>query len=81
MTASLGDMDAEPGALLTCHILLRLLGTSSPPSADMSSDHGLRRGLHVRMCERNLLHAAHFSVKVGAMMAVLKAILILSEYM
>ncbi|XP_034328936.1 mediator of RNA polymerase II transcription subunit 12-like protein isoform X5 [Magallana gigas] len=78
-TAS-GDQDAENGARLTCHILLRLFKTS-----DMTlTSPGLRPGTKgqcniKRSCDKHLLAAAHDSITVGPVLAVLKAMLVLSD--
>ncbi|XP_062609383.1 mediator of RNA polymerase II transcription subunit 12-like protein isoform X4 [Saccostrea cucullata] len=78
-TAS-GDQDAENGARLTCHILLRLFKTS-----DMTlTSPGLRPGSKTpcnikRSCDKHLLAAAHDSITVGPVLAVLKAMLVLSD--
>nr|XP_022287518.1 mediator of RNA polymerase II transcription subunit 12-like protein isoform X2 [Crassostrea virginica] len=78
-TAS-GEEDAENGARLTCHILLRLFKTS-----DMTlTSPGLRPGNKgqcniKRSCDKHLLAAAHDSITVGPVLAVLKAMLVLSD--
>ncbi|EEC08725.1 thyroid hormone receptor-associated protein, putative [Ixodes scapularis] len=70
------DQDAESGARLTCHLLLRLFRTvdpSPPPS--------LPRPLFLirSPCDRHLLSAAHSSMRVEPVLAVLKAILVLGD--
>lgn len=78
--AASGDQDAENGARLTCHILLRLFKTS-----DMTlTSPGLRPGTKgqcniKRSCDKHLLAAAHDSITVGPVLAVLKAMLVLSK--
>lgn len=71
-----GDPDAENGARLTCHLLLRLfqmMNASSSCTADTK-----RGAVYVRSsCDRHLLEAAHHRISVGAVVAVLKALLML----
>jgi len=71
-----GDPDAETGARLTCHMLLRLfqmMNTMPTCSSDAK-----RGSVFVRSsCDRHLLEAAHKRINVGAVVAVLKAILML----
>ena len=73
-----GDQDAEPGARLTCHLLLRLFrvprGVASP--FHLSGN----KGTYVKAsCDRHLLAAAHDNIDVGAVLAVLKAMLALGK--
>lgn len=76
--ASGGDQDAESGARLTCHILFRLFQT--PQVSPGSSVDGGKSTLWVRAsCDRHLLEAAHDSISVGAVVAVLKAGLMLGR--
>ncbi len=77
-----GDQDAEPGARLTCHLLLRLFstadrggGSTSGGGADGKSGGGVKSST-----DRHLLTAAHQSITVGAVVAVLKSILMLGEW-
>jgi len=71
-----GDPDAETGARLTCHMLLRLFQMMNTLPA-CSSD-AKRGAVFVRSsCDRHLLEAAHKRINVGAVVAVLKAILML----
>ena len=61
--ASGGDPEAETGARLTCHLLLRLLRTKGGETGMMT----------VRStCDVHLLEAAHDNLLVGAVVAVLK---------
>lgn len=73
-----GDPDAETGARLTCHLLLRLF-----QMMNISPGYALdaRRGaVYVKSsCDRHLLEAAHKRINVGAVVAVLKAILMLGD--
>ncbi|KAG1673141.1 Mediator of RNA polymerase II transcription subunit 12-like protein [Nymphon striatum] len=117
-----GDQDSEPGARLTCHILLRLFKTIDAPTlpsttpsqpAPLSQGHSSgstnasnmpapyspcplpgppslpgpiqpnsnqKLQCSVKLsCDRHLLTAAHNSITVGAVLAVLKAILVLGD--
>lgn len=117
-----GDQDAEPGARLTCHILLRLFKTIDAPSLPfaaaiqqppLSQNHASNTSsgsniptpfspctlpgppslpgpsqpisshksncLVKLSCDRHLLAAAYHSITVGAVLAVLKAILVLGK--
>ncbi|KAI8498739.1 Mediator of RNA polymerase II transcription subunit 12-like protein, partial [Branchiostoma belcheri] len=74
-----GDQDAEPGARLTCHLLLHLFRRGSPEPVDAKKP-GHRNIFHIRSsCDRHLLYAAHNSMSVGAVLAVLKAVLMLGD--
>ncbi|XP_073983831.1 mediator complex subunit kohtalo isoform X1 [Rhodnius prolixus] len=82
------DGDAEAGARLTCHLLLRLFKTSEVPQPGMysvgTSPHPLpvsgSAGTSLRLsCDRHLLAAAHNNIKVGPVLAVLKAILVVGD--
>ena len=76
VVASGGDQDAESGARLTCHILFRLFQT--PQVLPGASADGGKSTMWVRAsCDRHLLEAAHDSISVGAVVAVLKAGLML----
>uniref|UniRef100_A0A670IRE9 Mediator complex subunit 12L n=1 Tax=Podarcis muralis TaxID=64176 RepID=A0A670IRE9_PODMU len=70
LTAACGDPDAEPGARMTCRLLFHLFQT---PEVSLLPT-GIRSS-----CDRHLLTAAHNSIEVGAVFAVLKAILMLDE--
>ncbi|XP_056005371.1 mediator of RNA polymerase II transcription subunit 12-like protein isoform X2 [Ostrea edulis] len=80
-TAS-GDQDAENGARLTCHILLRLFKTSdmtlTSPGPRLGSKSQSQCNIK-RSCDKHLLAAAHDSITVGPVLAVLKAMLVLSD--
>lgn len=79
MILSLGveNQDAEPGARLTCHLLLRLLDESTDL---MSHDHSSALKFSFKTSlDHHLLSAAHESIGIGAVLAVLKAMLKLSE--
>lgn len=82
------DTEAEAGARLTCHLLLRLFKTSECPQPALysvsTSPHplpsGNPRGYSIKLsCDRHLLAAAHNNIKVGPVLAVLKAILVVGD--
>ena len=93
------DQDAEPGARLTCHLLLRLFSSSSlnylmslssnkqpTPQQASSTPHSSQptttqgAAVHIKLsCDKHLLTAAHGSITVGAVVAVLKALLMLGR--
>ena len=91
------DQEAEPGARLTCHLLLRLFSSTSlnnlmalsstkqptpqqPGSTPHGSQGGSTSGVNIKLsCDKHLLTAAHGSITVGAVVAVLKALLMLGE--
>ncbi|RZF38411.1 hypothetical protein LSTR_LSTR006537 [Laodelphax striatellus] len=81
------DVDAEAGARLTCHLLLRLfktieipqpalysVGTSPHPVPSNSAAASIKLS-----CDRHLLAAAHNNINVGPVLAVLKAILVVGD--
>ncbi|KFV10980.1 Mediator of RNA polymerase II transcription subunit 12-like, partial [Tauraco erythrolophus] len=75
LAAACGDPDAEPGARMTCRLLLHLFRTPQVclfPQGTEKLFPGIRSS-----CDRHLLAAAHNSIEVGAVFAVLKAILML----
>ncbi|XP_072474419.1 mediator of RNA polymerase II transcription subunit 12-like protein isoform X5 [Notamacropus eugenii] len=77
LAAACGDPDAEPGARMTCRLLLHLFRTPQVcllPQATGKPFPGIRSS-----CDRHLLAAAHNSIEVGAVFAVLKAILMLGD--
>ncbi|ELT92763.1 hypothetical protein CAPTEDRAFT_163894 [Capitella teleta] len=75
---SRGDQAAEKGARLTCHLLLRLF--QSVHVLPGSSPETRKNVLGIKSsCDRHLLEAAHNSITVGAVVAVLKAILMLDS--
>uniref|UniRef100_A0A670YDN4 Mediator complex subunit 12L n=1 Tax=Pseudonaja textilis TaxID=8673 RepID=A0A670YDN4_PSETE len=75
LTAACGDPDAEPGARMTCRLLLHLFQT---PNISLLSNEKCFPGIR-SSCDRRLLSAAHNSIEVGAVFAVLKAILMLGD--
>ncbi|KAM6258215.1 mediator of RNA polymerase II transcription subunit 12-like protein [Porphyrio hochstetteri] len=77
LAAACGDPDAEPGARMTCRLLLHLFRTPQVclfPQGAGKLFPGVRSS-----CDRHLLAAAHNSIEVGAVFAVLKAILMLGS--
>lgn len=76
------NQDAEQGARLTCHILLRLLDESTD---HMSHDHSSALKFpfpfpfSFSSPDHHLLAAAHETIGIGAVLAVFKAMLKLSE--
>uniref|UniRef100_A0A803YJU1 Mediator complex subunit Med12 domain-containing protein n=1 Tax=Meleagris gallopavo TaxID=9103 RepID=A0A803YJU1_MELGA len=77
LAAACGDPDAEPGARMTCRLLLHLFRTPQVclfPQGAGKLPPGIRSS-----CDRHLLAAAHNSIEVGAVFAVLKAILMLGD--
>ncbi|NXB33034.1 MD12L protein, partial [Eulacestoma nigropectus] len=77
LAAACGDPDAEPGARMTCRLLLQLFRTPQVclfPQETEKLFPGIRSS-----CDRHLLAAAHNSIEVGAVFAVLKAILMLGD--
>lgn len=81
------DTEAEAGVRLTCHLLLRLFKTVECPQPSLytvsTSPHPLtsgQRGYSIKLsCDRNLLAASHDNIKVGPLLAVLKAILVVGD--
>uniref|UniRef100_A0A8C4MS23 Mediator complex subunit 12L n=1 Tax=Equus asinus asinus TaxID=83772 RepID=A0A8C4MS23_EQUAS len=77
LAAACGDADAEPGARMTCRLLLHLFRAPQAcllPQATGKPFPGIRSS-----CDRHLLAAAHNSIEVGAVFAVLKAIMMLGK--
>lgn len=86
-----GDSEAAAGARLTCHLLLRLfktvegpqpasysVGTSPPHPLPGTNTAGIASSICLS-CDRHLLAAAHNSIRVGPVLAVLKAILVVAD--
>ena len=80
------DQEAEPGARLTCHLLLRLFSTFSlnnllSLTTSKTSGSTISSTTSVKLsCDKHLLQAAHSSINVGAVVAVLKALLMLGKF-
>ncbi|PNF33035.1 hypothetical protein B7P43_G16367 [Cryptotermes secundus] len=76
------DIEAEAGARLTCHLLLRLFKTVECPQPALysvgTSPHPIpcatsNLGYSIKLsCDRHLLAAAHNNIRVGPVLAVLK---------
>ncbi|KAI5713129.1 hypothetical protein M8J76_012279 [Diaphorina citri] len=82
------DLVAEAGARLTCHLLLRLFKTTETPQTSSfsvgTSPHSVPSSGHspssIRLgCDRHLLTAAHNNIRVGPVLAVLKAIIVVGD--
>ncbi|GFO22710.1 mediator of RNA polymerase ii transcription subunit 12-like, partial [Plakobranchus ocellatus] len=74
--------EAETGARLSCHLLLRLFKPSyliAPQSSGVSTGSKTNPPLIRNSCDRHLLEAAHLFIGVGPMLAVLKAMLKLAD--
>ena len=74
-----GDQDAEPGARLTYHLLLRLFRVSHKVGSPYATGTKLGRTYVKASCDRHLLGAAHNNIDFGAVLAALKAMLALSK--
>uniref|UniRef100_A0A4W3IA15 Mediator complex subunit 12 n=1 Tax=Callorhinchus milii TaxID=7868 RepID=A0A4W3IA15_CALMI len=72
LNAACSEQDSEPGARLTCRILLHLFRT--PQLNPYKPTVGIRSS-----CDRHLLAASQNSIVVGAVFAVLKAIFMLGD--
>ncbi|KAF6120311.1 mediator complex subunit 12L [Phyllostomus discolor] len=77
LAAACGDADAEPGARMTCRLLLHLF--RAPPACLLPQATGKPFPGIRSSCDRHLLAAAHNSIEVGAVFAVLKAIMMLGD--
>uniref|UniRef100_A0A669CC26 Mediator complex subunit 12 n=1 Tax=Oreochromis niloticus TaxID=8128 RepID=A0A669CC26_ORENI len=75
LNAACSEQDSEPGARLTCRILLHLFKT---PQRNPVPQDGVKSGIGIRSsCDRHLLAASQNSIVVGAVFAVLKAVFML----
>ena len=73
-----GEQDAEPGARLACHLLLRLFKPSLLTSQQSTRPYTTRMVPMVQdACDRQMLAASHCDVGIGPLAAILKAMLIL----
>jgi len=68
------DTDTEAGARLACQLLLSLFKTLDDINSSTSSPGTLKLS-----CDRRLLSATHSSISLGAVLAVLKAMLLLAD--
>lgn len=81
------SVDAEAGARLTCHLVLKLFKTLEIPQPGMYSVstspnplHAVGSDFSIRLsCDRHLLVGAHKTIPIAAVLAVLKAILIVVD--
>ncbi|XP_055677088.1 mediator of RNA polymerase II transcription subunit 12 isoform X2 [Lutzomyia longipalpis] len=80
--------EAEAGARLTCHLLLRLFKTIEIPQPGLysvsTSPNPIISGpaCNIKLsCDRHLLAAAHKNIAVGPVLAVLKGILVVGDAM
>ena len=82
------DTEAEARGRLTCHLVLRLFKTVECPQPALysvsTSPHplpsGNPRGYSIKLsCDRHLLAAAHNNIRVGPVLTVLKAILVVGD--
>uniref|UniRef100_A0A8C4GPG5 Mediator complex subunit 12 n=1 Tax=Dicentrarchus labrax TaxID=13489 RepID=A0A8C4GPG5_DICLA len=77
LNAACSEQDSEPGARLTCRILLHLFKT---PQRNPVPQDGVKSGIGIRSsCDRHLLAASQNSIVVGAVFAVLKAVFMLGK--
>uniref|UniRef100_A0A673C4E1 Mediator complex subunit 12 n=1 Tax=Sphaeramia orbicularis TaxID=375764 RepID=A0A673C4E1_9TELE len=80
LNAACSEQDSEPGARLTCRILLHLFKTpqrNPVPQDGVKSD---KSSVGIRSsCDRHLLAASQNSIVVGAVFAVLKAVFMLGK--
>ncbi|XP_071949352.1 mediator of RNA polymerase II transcription subunit 12-like protein isoform X1 [Antedon mediterranea] len=74
-----GVQEAEAGARLMCHLLLRLFTTLPNPIHYSETTSSRNRFVIRSSSDRHLLAAAHSRMSVEPLVAVLKAILILSD--
>ncbi|XP_071839285.1 mediator of RNA polymerase II transcription subunit 12-like protein isoform X3 [Apostichopus japonicus] len=73
------DTDAEPGARLMCHLLLRLF-CSSLVGGTVSSQPDEQKWISIlSSCDRHLLEAAHRGISVDPLVGVLKALLLIGD--
>ncbi|XP_015113779.1 mediator of RNA polymerase II transcription subunit 12 isoform X2 [Diachasma alloeum] len=82
------DTESESRGRLTCHLVLRLFKTVECPQPSLysvsTSPHplpsGNPRGYSIKLsCDRHLLAATHNNIRVGPVLAVLKAILVVGD--
>uniref|UniRef100_A0A8D2IZQ1 Mediator complex subunit 12 n=1 Tax=Varanus komodoensis TaxID=61221 RepID=A0A8D2IZQ1_VARKO len=76
LNAACSEQDSEPGARLTCRILLHLFKTPqlNPCQQDSKPSVGIRSS-----CDRHLLAASQNRIVDGAVFAVLKAVFVLGD--
>ncbi|XP_014668472.1 PREDICTED: mediator of RNA polymerase II transcription subunit 12-like protein [Priapulus caudatus] len=77
-TASVNKRDADAGARLTCHLLRHLFRTTEGALARLGRPRSALPAIRTS-CDRHLLDSAHASITVDAVLAVLKAILMMGD--
>uniref|UniRef100_A0A8B9TDP4 Mediator complex subunit 12 n=1 Tax=Anas platyrhynchos TaxID=8839 RepID=A0A8B9TDP4_ANAPL len=79
LNAACSEQDSEPGARLTCRILLHLFKT---PQLNPCQQDGNKPTVGIRSsCDRHLLAASQNRIVDGAVFAVLKAVFVLGVYL
>lgn len=77
LNAACSEQDSEPGARLTCRILLHLFKT---PQLNPCQQDGNKPAVGIRSsCDRHLLAASQNRIVDGAVFAVLKAVFVLGD--
>ncbi|MBN3270456.1 MED12 polymerase, partial [Polyodon spathula] len=80
LNAACSEQDSEPGARLTCRILLHLFKTPQRNPCHQDSSKSDKPSVGIRSsCDRHLLAASQNSIVVGAVFAVLKAVFMLGD--
>uniref|UniRef100_W5NE80 Mediator complex subunit 12 n=1 Tax=Lepisosteus oculatus TaxID=7918 RepID=W5NE80_LEPOC len=80
LNAACSEQDSEPGARLTCRILLHLFKTPQRNPSPQDSSKSDKPAVGIRSsCDRHLLAASQNSIVVGAVFAVLKAVFMLGD--
>uniref|UniRef100_A0A4W5MG14 Mediator complex subunit 12 n=1 Tax=Hucho hucho TaxID=62062 RepID=A0A4W5MG14_9TELE len=80
LNAACSEQDSEPGARLTCRILLHLFKTPQRNPCPQDGAKSDKSSVGIRSsCDRHLLAASQNSIVVGAVFAVLKAVFMLGD--
>uniref|UniRef100_A0A8C4SJ72 Mediator complex subunit 12 n=1 Tax=Erpetoichthys calabaricus TaxID=27687 RepID=A0A8C4SJ72_ERPCA len=80
LNAACSEQDSEPGARLTCRILLHLFKTPQRNPCQQDNSKSDKPSVAIRSsCDRHLLAASQNSIVVGAVFAVLKAVFMLGK--
>ncbi|KAL1246885.1 hypothetical protein QQF64_034744 [Cirrhinus molitorella] len=80
LNAACSEQDSEPGARLTCRILLHLFRTPQRNPCPQDGTKSDKSTVGIRSsCDRHLLAASQNSIVVGAVFAVLKAVFMLDD--
>uniref|UniRef100_A0AAY4DLP5 Mediator complex subunit Med12 LCEWAV-domain domain-containing protein n=1 Tax=Denticeps clupeoides TaxID=299321 RepID=A0AAY4DLP5_9TELE len=80
LNAACSEQDSEPGARLTCRILLHLFRTPQRNPCPQDGTKSDKSTVGIRSsCDRHLLAASQNSIVVGAVFAVLKAVFMLGD--